>query len=268
MLEVPPVLVDVLATRLREAGCVYAEEEVEVLRQSARTRYQLRQMAEARAEGVPLEHVVGWAEFAGLRIPVGPGVFVPRPRTEHLVAVAAGLARPRDVVVDLCCGSGALARALHERVPGLVLHASDVLPAAVHSARTTLAGIGEVHLGDLYDALPGDLRGRVDVLVANVPYVPTAAIALMPREAREHVPPVTLDGGTDGLDVLRRVAADAPSWLGPGGHLLSEVAEDQVQPALEVLRRAGLDPRSSSDEELDASVVLARRPADDVHGPP
>lgn len=260
MLEIPPLAQELLVRQLREAGCVFAEDEARLLRQAATTRHQLRQLAAARADGVPLEHLVGWAEFAGLRVPVRPGVFVPRHRTEHLLEVAAGLARPGDVVVDLCCGSGAIARALHERVPGLVLHASDVLPEAVLCARATLAGIGQVHLGDLYAALPGELRGRVDVLVANVPYVPTSAIALMPREAREHVAPVTVDGGTDGLDVLRRVAVGAPTWLAPGGYLLSEVAEDQLATALDVLRRAGLEPSSSTDEDLDATVVLARRP--------
>lgn len=260
MVEIPPMARELLVQQLREAGCVRAEDEARLLVQTATTRYQLRRLAAARVEGVPLEHLVGWAEFAGLRIPVRPGVFVPRPRTEHLLARAGRLARPGDLVVDLCCGSGAIARALHERVPGLVLHASDLLPEAVLCARTTLAGIGEVHHGDLYDALPGGLRGRVDVLVANVPYVPTGAVALMPREAREHVAPVTVDGGADGLDVLRRVAAGSTSWLAPGGHLLSEVAEDQVGTALDVLGRAGLQPSSSTDDELDAHVVLGRRP--------
>nr|WP_156610626.1 putative protein N(5)-glutamine methyltransferase [Auraticoccus cholistanensis] len=266
-MDIPPLAHELLVRRLREAGCVFAEEEARVLRESAGSRHQLRQMTEARVSGVPLEHVVGWAEFAGLRVPVAPGVFVPRARTQHLLAVAVQLARSGDVAVDLCCGSGALALALHAAEPTLRLHAADVQLDAVHCARQALAGVGEVHRGDLFEALPPDLRGRVDLLVANVPYVPTGDIALMPRDAWEHVPRVTVDGGPDGLDVLRRVAAGAPDWLSPGGHLLSEVAGNQVERALEVFTGAGLTARSSSDPELDAWVVVGRAPVASPPGP-
>lgn len=188
-------------------------------------------MVARRAGGLPLEHVVGWAEFAGLRIEVDAGVFVPRRRTEFLVARAAALLRPGAVVLDLCCGSGAVGAALAAAVPGVELHAADLDPAAVRCARRNLAGAGgRVYEGDLFAPLPAGLRGRVDVLAANVPYVPTGDIPLLPSEARDHEAPLALDGGADGLDLLRRVARSARAWLAPGGTLLSETSEPQVPP--------------------------------------
>ena len=168
-----------------------------------------------------LEHVIGWAEFCGLRIAVESGVFVPRRRTEFLVDQAAALAKPGAVVVDLCCGTGAVGAALTAALEQIELYAADIDPAAVRCARrnVTAAG-GYVYEGDLYEPLPATLRGRVDILVANAPYVPADAIELLPREARIYESLVALDGGADGLDVQRRVATAAPLWLTPGGHLL------------------------------------------------
>ena len=150
---------------------------------------------------------------------------MPRWRTAFLVDLALGLLaeRPHPVVVDLCCGTGAIGAALLAEAPGVEVHAADLDPRAVASARLNLEPRGgRVHEGDLYDALPGDLRGRVDVLAVNAPYVPTDAIATMPPEARDHEARIALDGGGDGLDVHRRVAAGARDWLAPGGHLLIE----------------------------------------------
>ncbi|MDT7748309.1 MAG: release factor glutamine methyltransferase, partial [Pseudonocardiales bacterium] len=206
-----------MVTRLRAAGCVYAEDEARLLISSARTPADLAAMVDRRVRGLPLEHVLGWAEFCGLRIAVDTGVFVPRRRTEFLVRQAASLARPGAVVLDLCCGSGAVGAALAATVERAEIHAVDIDPAAVLCARRNLAG-GQVYEGDLYEPLPDALRGRVDVLVANAPYVPTEAIGLMPPEARVHEPRVALDGGSDGLDVQRRVTAEAPRWLASGGY--------------------------------------------------
>lgn len=222
---------DDVVTALRTAGCVFAEEEASLLLEVARTPDELTAMVARRASGLPLEHVVGWAEFAGLRIEVDAGVFVPRRRTEFLVARAAALLRPGAVVLDLCCGSGAVGAALAAAVPGVELHAADLDPAAVRCARRNLAGAGgRVYEGDLFAPLPAGLRGRVDVLAANVPYVPTGDIPLLPSEARDHEAPLALDGGADGLDLLRRVARSARAWLAPGGTLLSETSEPQVPP--------------------------------------
>ncbi|WP_329379018.1 putative protein N(5)-glutamine methyltransferase [Streptomyces sp. NBC_01716] len=253
-----------VVTTLRAAGCVFAEDEARLLVSAADSPAGLADMVSRRAAGQPLEHVVGWAEFHGLRIAVDSGVFVPRRRTEFLVRQATALihqapaGRPA-VVVDLCCGSGALGAALlataHQPVE---LYASDIDPSAVACARRNLAYGGTVLEGDLFDALPDDLRSRIDILLANVPYVPTEEVPLLPSEAREYEPLVALDGGADGLDVLRRVTARAPDWLAPGGHLLFETSERQAPGAVATVRADGLAPRVVTSEEWDATVVVAQ----------
>lgn len=261
----PPVAVADLVTRLRAAGCVFAEEEADLLLEAARTPSDLAAMVARRVEGTPLEHVLGWVAFGGRRIVVEPGVFVPRRRTEYLVRQAAPLVAAASVVVDLCCGSGAVGAVLCTDADGvaragLELHSADVDGAAVRCARRNLAAAGgHVYQGDLYAPLPQALRGRVDVLVANPPYVPTGAIGLMPPEARLHEARVALDGGADGLDVLRRVVAEAPSWLAPGGHLLTELGIHQVRAAVEAVSRSGLVPTVARDDDLEATVLVARR---------
>ncbi|MGH3325417.1 MAG: putative protein N(5)-glutamine methyltransferase [Streptomyces sp.] len=251
-----------MVTRLRAVGCVFAEDEARLLLSTARTAENLAAMVDRRAAGVPLEHVLGWAEFCGLRVSVDPGVFVPRRRTEFLARQAVALAPARAVVVDLCCGSGAVGAAVAAVVDQAELYASDIDPAAVRCARRNVAGCGgQVHQGDLYESLPGSLRGRVDVLIANVPYVPTDAVGLLPTEARVHEPRVALDGGSDGLDVLRRVAAGAPQWLAPGGSLLVETSERQARQAVETIAGSGLTARMDGSDELNATVVIGTRPA-------
>jgi release factor glutamine methyltransferase len=242
--------------RLRAAGCVFAEDEADLLFGAAQTPEELEFMVDRRVDGLPLEQVVGWAEFCGRRIFVEPGVFVPRRRTEFLVSEALSLAAPGAVVVDLCCGAGAIAAALGALVPGAEVHAADVDPVAVGCAKRNVPG--PVHQGDLFDALPEGLRGRIGILTANVPYVPTGEIALLPPEARTYEPTVALDGGLDGLDLLRRVAAEAPSWLAAGGHLLVEASETQAPLAAAAFAAAGLTPRVARSADLDATVIVGR----------
>jgi release factor glutamine methyltransferase len=250
-----------IVARLRAAGCVFAEDEARLLVTAARTPADLAAMVDQRVAGLPLEHVLGWAEFCGLRIAVDPGVFVPRRRTEFLVRQAAARTRPRSVVVDLCCGSGALGAALAAAHPGIELHAADIDPAATACARRNIgAAEGQVYEGDLYEPLPAALLERVDVLLANVPYVPTEEVGLLPPEARVHEARVALDGGADGLDVLRRVSAAAPLWLAPGGHLLFETSERQAPQAVEIVAHNGLIPQVASSDELNATVVIATKP--------
>ncbi|MDT3399360.1 putative protein N(5)-glutamine methyltransferase [Streptomyces sp. B1866] len=257
-----------VVTRLRTAGCVFAEDEARLLATAAGSREELAALVDRRAAGLPLEHVVGWAEFGGLRIAVDPGVFVPRRRSEFLARRAAALGRRAvagagraAVVVDLCCGSGAVGAFLGDALGSVELYAADVDPAAVRCARRNVAPYGgRVYEGDLYAPLPAALRGRVDVLVANAPYVPTDAVGLLPPEARLHEPRVALDGGADGLGVLRRVIAGAPGWLAPGGSLLVEASEPQAPELAEAAARAGLTPRVAGSEELSATVVAATRP--------
>ncbi|UNX56419.1 putative protein N(5)-glutamine methyltransferase [Georgenia sp. TF02-10] len=265
---------------MRAAGCVFAEEEAALILDAAATPADVDALVRRRVAGEPLEHVLGWAEFCGLRVAVGPGVFVPRRRTELLVREAARLvqadagarqvqadggthpaAAPAPVVVDLCCGTGALGMALVAAIGGGELHAVDNDPAAAACARTNVAAVGgTAYLGDLDAALPARLRGRVDVLLANVPYVPTADLRLLPPEARVHEPRAALDGGADGLDLLRAVAALAPGWLAPGGHLLVEASEDQRDAAVAVVAGAGLAATVAEDPERGAVAVVGTAP--------
>ena len=245
---------DSLVARLRAAGCVYAEEEAALLLEAA-TGSELEAFVQRRVTGEPLEYVVGWARFCGRRVAVSPGVFVPRRRTELLIEQAVDLAPHARVVVDLCCGSGALGLAFAERVNGVELHAADIEEAAVACARDNLHGRGQVHHGDLFDALPRNVRGRVDVLIANTPYVPSADIALLPAEARDHEPRVTLDGGEDGLALARRVVDGAAAWLAPGGWVFIEVSDRQA-PAL----RDHMESRGLAATIRECIVTGATRP--------
>ena len=227
---------------LRAAGCVYAEEEAALLQAEASDADDLELKLARRVVGEPLEQVVGWAEFCGLRIKVAPGVFVPRTRTEAVANFAITLAVATDhppVVVDLCCGTGAIGVAVASAVPAIELHAADIDPAAVACARLNVT-TGAVHEGDLYDALPVDLRGRVDLLLVNAPYVPTDEVRLMPPEARLHEHHLALDGGADGLDLHRRTAAAAPHWLAPGGSLVIETSPRQAADTARYCAEAGL----------------------------
>ncbi len=222
-------------------------------------------MVGQRVSGLPLEQVLGWAEFHGLRIAIQPGVFVPRRRTEFLVDEAVALSRPGIVVLDLCCGSGALGAALATARRDVELYAADIERPAVECARRNLEPLGgRVYEGDLFEPLPAALRGRVDILLANVPYVPSDDIRLLPPEARDHEPLVTLDGGGDGLEVLRRVTAEASRWLAPGGHLLVETSERQTASALRAFADGGLDAHLAHSDEMDATVVIGTKPASEV----
>jgi len=157
----------------------------------------------------------------------------------------------------MCCGSGAVGLAVAMALPGAELHAADIDPGATAYARRNLAAIGgHVHEGDLYDALPFGLRGRIDVIVVNAPYVPTAEIGLMPAEARLHEPLVALDGGADGVGIHRRVAAQAPRWLAPGASLLIETSERQAPLTAAAMAAAGLTTSTAIDDDLDATVVI------------
>jgi release factor glutamine methyltransferase len=225
---------------------VFAEEEAALLLREAPDGAALAGMVARRVAGEPLEQVVGFAEFCGLRIAVAPGVFVPRQRSTALVRRAVRGLHAGDIVVDLCCGTGALGAAIAAAVPGVEVHAADVDPAAVACARRN---VSRVYAGDLYDALPTDLRGQATVVVANAPYVPTDAIATMPPEARDHELRVALDGGPDGLEVQRRVIAGAPDWLAPGGRVLVESSERQAPVSAALMTAAGLDA------DVDGQVV-------------
>lgn len=249
-----------ITATLRKSGSVFAEDEARLLLSALKSSDELSHMVEQRVTGTPLELILGWAEFYGLRVGVEPGVFVPRLRSEFLVDQALSACKPESIVVDLCCGSGAIGMAMVSKLPQIALYLSDNDPIATRCAKQNIASLGgQVFEGDLFGALPDELKGRVDVLVANAPYVPTNSIALMPREAREYEPRGTLDGGVDGLDVHRRIAKEADAWLADGGHLLVETSEDQAEIMAAVFALNGMEPKIVSSSDYDATVVIGRK---------
>lgn len=350
MATAPAPSLTAIVTRLRNAGCVNAEEEARLLMAAAPNPTDLATMVERRATGAPLEHVVGWAMFCGRRMVVKPGVFVPRRSTEFLVHQTMALTRPGATVVELCCGCGAVSAALLAALRHIRVHAVDIDPVAVECAQRNIAvasgghtavaggghtavagggdnaaggyaavgtghtavgggytavgggytavgsghvavggghagagrgyatsvggahgvlvgsghtgpvGGGQVYTGDLYRPLPSALRGSVDIVVASPPYVPSQEIIFLPIEARDHEPLVALDGGADGLDVIRRICAAAPLWLTPGGHLLIEASDRQASRLAEIIAGNGLAPHVVASQELNATVVIGRMP--------
>lgn len=252
-----------IVSALRAAGCVFAEDEAQLLVAEAPDSETLAEWVDCRISGMPLEHILGWADFCGERIAVDPGVFVPRRRTELLVHQVVGLLRrdrplsPHPVVVDLCCGSGAVGTALARLYPEVELHSADIDPAAVNCARRNVDAVGgRVYQGDLFAALPPQLQGRVRILAVNAPYVPTEAIKTMPPEARLYESRAALDGGDDGLDFHRRVAVGARKWLVPDGHLLIETSGQQSGRTAGIVAEAGFTVRTVHSDELGGTVVV------------
>ncbi|GGF17799.1 putative protein N(5)-glutamine methyltransferase [Williamsia phyllosphaerae] len=250
---------DDIVASLRSAGCVFAEDEAALLIDAADGPAELAAMVSDRVAGRPLEYIVGWVAFGDLRIQVADGVFVPRSRTQLLAAQAARLVSGDAVLIEMCCGAGAVAATVASRVPTAQIVACDIDPIATDCARRNLSD-AQVCTGDLFDALPDTLRGRVGVIAANAPYVPTDAIATMPREARQYEPRTTLDGGPDGLDIARRIVVGAPDWLGPGGHLLIETSTRQAGALCAAMVRRGFDARTITDEDNGGTVAVAALP--------
>lgn len=251
-----------LVSRLRAAGCVFARDEARLLVSGAATAADLEEMVGRRVAGEPLEQILGWVSFGGLCVALRPGVFVPRLRTEFLAGCGVSFLAHRSpahrslpVVVELCCGSGAVAMVLMARAQVGAVYAVDLQSEAVECARCNLPE-ATVLQGDLFSALPRKLRGRVDVVIANAPYVPTGALAMLPREARDYEPAATLDGGGDGLELVRRIISEAPQWLAAGGQLLLECSEEQAEAVGQLLAAAGLVPRILRSAETDATVAV------------
>jgi release factor glutamine methyltransferase len=251
---------DRVIERLRAAGCVFAEDEARLLAAEAPSPVALQQLVERRVAGEPLEQVLGWAEFCGLRLAVEPGVFVPRRRTELLVRSAAARCRPGDLVVDLCCGVGAIMAGLLEHIQPLELYGSELDPTAVSCARRNLGPRATLAVGDLFDPLPDSLRGSVNLITANAPYVPTDQIAFMPSEARDHERRAALDGGPDGLELHRRIIAESASWLVSGGWLLIETGRDQADRDRTLMTDSGFTAEVIGDPEISGTVVIGHRP--------
>lgn len=242
------VVSDPVIARLRAAGSVFAEREAAFIRRHLRNPDDIDRAVAARADGFPLEQAVGAAEFGGVTITVADGVFVPRPRAEAIADVAALEHPDARVVVDLGCGSGALAAVLSTRLPGADVHAVDIDPASVVVARANAWRFSfSVHHGSWWRGLPAALRGRVELAVSYLPHVPSDHVRSIHRDFRAHEPRSTVDGGADGLDHLRAVLADMPDWMAPGGRFVTLVSRNQTD---------GLPGRIAQSDDHDAIVVF------------
>jgi release factor glutamine methyltransferase len=252
---------DELVLRLRAAGCVFAEDEAEQLWATFPAAQAREQALRQREQGAPLEHVLGHAVFDGRRVSVAPGVFVPRRRAEPLVPLAAAAARAVEApacLVDLGCGSGAIAAALAVRVPGATVLATEIDPGAAACARRNAATYGfAVHRGDWFDALPAAHRGRVAVVVAYLPHVPTEHLGQLSADFRAAEPLASVHGGADGLDPLRAVLEQAPRWLRDDGVLVTMAAPHQAA-GVEALAAAGGWALTAKAADDDAFFVLRR----------
>ncbi|WP_082574588.1 MULTISPECIES: peptide chain release factor N(5)-glutamine methyltransferase [unclassified Nocardioides] len=215
-----------------------------------------------RAAREPLQHLTGTAYFRHVELAVGPGVFVPRPETELLAGWAIEQALPLDrpVLVDLCTGSGAVAKALADEVPGATVHAVELDEGAHRWAERNLAGTGvDLRQGDMATAFD-DLTGTVDVLTCNPPYIPLEAWESVAAEARDHDPHLALFSGADGLDAIRVLAQRAAVLLRPGGVVGFEHADVQGESAPTVFAATGrwTDVRDHADLAGRARFTTAR----------
>lgn len=248
-------IVHVLAT----AGCVAPESEAAALLEASSEGIgPIEELTDRRLRGEPLAWVTGSVRFCGVRVHVDPGVFVPRPHTQALARRAVTLLPADGIAVDLCTGSGAVAAVLGSDHPRTTIVATDVDPVAVACARRN--GVRALE-GDLDEPLSPSLRGRVDVITAVVPYVPTEELHLLPRDVLAHEPRRALEGGRRGTTVLARAAGSAPGWLRPGGSVLLELGGDQAEEVATALADAGLSEiRVHRDEDGQDRAIEARSP--------
>lgn len=191
-----------------------------------------------RLAGEPLQYIEGSVPFAMCEIVTDARALIPRPETEYLWELASSLPEEApNVIVDLCTGSGALAIGLATVYPDADVIASDISPEAIELASENVTrNDSSVRMfeGDLFEALPDELAGRVDLLVANPPYVSADEMAALPAEVAEWEPSLALAAGTDGLDVVRRIAADLDAWLVQGGWFFIEVGSAHADEAVEL----------------------------------
>jgi release factor glutamine methyltransferase len=251
-----------LTALLAQAGFVAALDEAEeLLRHAAGDVGRLETSVARRLSGEPLAWITGRADFCGLEVLVEPGVYVPRWQSEELARRAVDHLPADGVAIDLCTGSGAIAMVMMAARPDARVVASDVDERSVQCA---LGNGVEAYCGDLFDPLPdlrGTLRsaaGEVDVVVAVVPYVPTHALTLLPRDTMTFESPVSYDGGADGTDVLRRVIVESPRVLRPGGALILELGGEQADTLMSDLAGNGFeDVEVLRDEDGDIRGIDA-----------
>ncbi len=243
-----------VASLLAEAGCVAPLDEADELIEAADSdEARLDRLVARRVAGEPLAWVTGSARFAGHIVRVYPGVYVPRWQSEPIVRRAVELLPANGVAADLCTGSGAIAVALARARPTARVLATDIDPAACACARDN--GV-EVFEGHLASPLPAENRGRFDVVIAVVPYVPTDQLVYLPRDVREHEPLLALDGGPGGTRVLEQAVWAGAELLRPGGVLLLELGGDQAAALAGVLTAAGFAPaRLFEDDDGDVRGI-------------
>lgn len=251
---------DALVVELRAAGCVFAEDEAAILVESAVDADDLRAMTARRVAGEPLEHVVGWVDFGGLRVAVGAGVFIPRQRSVFLAHLTVNQAYLMDnpTVVELCCGAAPLASWVVDALPEAKVFACDSDETALAVARRNVSA-SAVYQGFLFQALPDSLRGGIDIVTAVPPYVPTRALRELPREAREHEPISSLVAGDDGLDVVRQILADANPWIAPRGVLLLEMNRGQIDQAAAIAAGHGWSAVGTDSDDGQTAVLRVGR---------
>jgi release factor glutamine methyltransferase len=236
-----------IASQLEDAGCVAPAEEADELMEAARgDGVLLERLVARRVAGEPLAWVTGSVSFAGCLVTVHPGVYVPRRQTEALVLRAIELLPEDGLAADLCTGSGAIAMALERARPRAHIVASELDPVACRCAQEN--GV-EVFAGHLADPFPAGLRGRFDVVVAVVPYVPGDMFAYLPRDVRDYEPRLALDGGPGGTRVLEQAVRAAAGLLHRGGSLLLEVGGEQDEALGPVLSAAGFGPMTRHDDD-------------------
>src|SRR5262245_24594824 len=229
-------------------------------------RRRFGRMIERRADGEPVQLIMGHAVFRGLEIAARPGVFVPRDSTEFLAeqAIRRLARRRRPIAVDLATGGGAVALSIANEVPGARVFGTDISSAAVRVARRNAEALrlrATFVRGDLFGALPTRIAGDVDVLTLHPPYVARGELRELPEEILRFEPVHTLtDRSVDGLELVGRAVSEAPAWLRPGGWLLIEVSPDRARPVAAVMRRGGFDDvRSTMDRGFKVTRVLVGR---------
>jgi len=216
-----------IAARLAAAGFVAPEEEaLELAAAAAGDDTLLERLVARRLTGEPLAWITGTVRFCDVDVQVDPGVYVPRWHSEGLARRAAERLPDRGLAVDLCTGSGAVARVMAARRPAARVLATDADPAAVACARTN--GV-QALAGDLFEPLPAALAGTVDVVAGVVPYVPEGELGLLQRDTLTFETALPYDGGPDGTGVLRRAIAESPRFLREGGTLLLELGRGQPE---------------------------------------
>jgi release factor glutamine methyltransferase len=248
-----------IVAALAEGGCIAPEAEAEeLLRARDGDVGSIDELVARRMRGEPLAWITGSIRFCGRFVRVEPGVFVPRPQTEALARRAVLLLPEAGVAVDLCTGSGAVALVLQSARPRATVLATDIDPAAVACARRNGVRARE---GDLAEPLPPSCRGRVDVMTAVVPYVPTEELYLLPRDVLAYEPRRALDGGPGGTALFRRAIETASRWLRRGGHVLLELGGDQASELAPSLAEFGFSAiRVHRDDDLDDRAIEAKRP--------